>query len=109
MLAIAVGLVDSGGADHQRGGAAAAVAEPAGDGAEVDAGGDELGRGVVAQRMQAGAAEFELGRHPPVLLAQRARGVGGGAIGRGGKQEGVTVEGCRRVSRSAAPRAPDAW
>ncbi len=36
----AVGLVDPGGVDLERGGAAAAVAEPTGNGAEVDAGGE---------------------------------------------------------------------
>ena len=45
-------LQDPWGVDAQSGGAAAAVAEPSGNGAGVDAGGDELGRGVVPQRVE---------------------------------------------------------
>lgn len=42
-------LSDPGRVDLECGGAAAAVAEAVGDGAEVDAGGDEFGGVVVAQ------------------------------------------------------------
>lgn len=50
----AVGFVDPGGVDLERGGAAAAVTEAAGDGAQVDTGGDELGGRVVAVASAAG-------------------------------------------------------
>src|SRR5688572_29423596 len=47
-----VSLGDPGCVDPKRGGAAAGVSEPAGDGPNVGAGRDQLGRAVVAQGVQ---------------------------------------------------------
>lgn len=65
-----VGFVDPGGVDLESGCPAAAVAEVAGDGAQVDADGDEFRGRVVAERVQPGAAQLELARHPPVSLCK---------------------------------------
>ena len=66
----AVGFAYPGGVDAQGGGSASAVAEVAGDGTQVDAGGQQLGGGVVAQGVQvAGDAEF--GAHVHVAVADR--------------------------------------
>jgi hypothetical protein len=46
------GLVDPGGVNPEGGDSPAAVAEPAGDGAEVDAGGEQLGGVVVPELVQ---------------------------------------------------------
>jgi hypothetical protein len=53
-------------------GAPTSVAKASGDRTYVDAGGDELGRRIMAQRMQACAAQPELYRQPAVAVAQRA-------------------------------------
>jgi hypothetical protein len=53
-----VGFVDPARIDLQRRRAAATVSETPGHRADVDARGDELGYGVVAQLVQAGAVEL---------------------------------------------------
>ena len=58
--------------DPERSSAPASVSETSGDRAHIDAGGDELGRRVVTQRVQAGAPQPELDRQPAVAAAQRA-------------------------------------
>jgi hypothetical protein len=63
-----VGLRGPGGEDAERGGAAAAVAEAAGDGADVNAGADQFGGAVVPQILQSGV-NAEAGGHPLVALS----------------------------------------
>jgi hypothetical protein len=65
-----VALVDPRRVHLERCRAAAAVSEPAGYSTDVDARGNEFGRGVVAQRVQARTAQAELDRKPAVAVAQ---------------------------------------
>jgi len=54
--------------------------------------------------VQPGAAEIE--SRPPVALAERARGVRGGAIRRGGEQERVVVERAAEIYTALLPELP---
>jgi hypothetical protein len=80
-----VGFGDPRGVDLERGGAAAGVAEAAGDGADVDAGGDELGGGVVAQLVQ-GGVDTQPGGEVVVPLGHRGRLQRRSTIGRCGEE-----------------------
>lgn len=55
MAGALVGFVDPGGVVAQGGAAVVGVTESAGDGAQVDAGGDEFGRRIVTELVQGGA------------------------------------------------------
>jgi hypothetical protein len=75
-----VGVVHPGGIHLQGDRAPAAVAESAGNSAQVDAGGEQFGRRVMPERVQAGAAQLEAFGHVPVPLADRPRRPGGGRV-----------------------------
>lgn len=64
------------------------MAEAAGDGAEVDAGGDEFGGVVVAELVQSGV-QVEALRHALEALGDGVRDERGGAVRGEGEEEGV--------------------
>lgn len=75
--------------DLERRRPAAAVAEPAGHRADVDAGCHELRRRVVPQRVETRTAELQLESELPVPLADGPRHVRRQAVGRGREDERV--------------------
>ena len=79
-----VGLRAPGAVDAEGRHSPAAVAQAAGHGADVDASGDQLGGGVVAQILDV-HVPTEAGAHPRVPLGDRARG-------QPGRPRGVTRE-----------------
>jgi hypothetical protein len=83
----------------------AGMAEPTGNGTDVHASQDQVGRGVVAQFVD-GGADRDLLAHPPVPLRHRLRSARGGAIGVEREDEGVRTDpGTQRAGPSDAALA----
>ena len=75
----------------QRGCAAAAVSQPSCDCAQVDPGGEQLGRAVVPDRVEVGA-DAESADHARVAVGDAARAARAGMVGLVGEEELSLVE-----------------
>ncbi len=85
-----VGFGDPGGVGAE-GGGAAAVAEAADDGSDVDAGGDQFGGGVVAELVECGLDSQAVGELA-VALSDRVWDQVRGSVWGEGEDEGVVGE-----------------